>query len=202
MTLTIPMPSLPCFVHRLFLHDMQDCHGEWEKGYAFAASSRPGRALEFWVMTERGGTFQGVPVNALASKDFSVPANLSAVNVLCKEPPILQWWDCPSYNAVAVQLPFLCNWRGSVRVPKLEAVWHTFEYFCTFDWYADQTQRINCTHAEEPAEKKAQHLLKLDNGGFCLAPNDKIHWAKDSWMDGYDKAPDYKRNTHTWIAEK
>lgn len=189
--LTIPMPLLPCYVRRQFLRNMQDSSDELEKAYAFAVSSRPHRAMEFWVMTEFGGVFQGVPINALCQ--YLVADEPKAVSTL-------QWWSCPSYQLTVAQFPFLRHREGSVKLKDGRS--YTAEYFCTFDFYVDQAERIDCTHSEEPAEKKALHMMKLGAGDFCLAPNDKILWAKDSWMDGYGTPPNYLRNTYTWCAEK
>lgn len=195
-TLTVCTPNLPCFVERLYLRNQEDGAGEFEKAYVFAATSRPNHALEFWVMTERGGVFQSVPITALRWEKPEKPTERVDVEQR-------QWWNSPSYDIVCYQLPFLRKRTGGVRLRDIDE--HTDEYegeyICTFEWYNEQNQRPDTTFSEEPAEKKSQHLFSIHTGEFALAPNDKVRWNPDSWMDGYDTPPDYKRNTRSWTCE-
>jgi hypothetical protein len=112
---------------------------------------------------------------------------------------VLQLWDCFSYDFSVTEYEHLEGMR--CRAYLKDQKWYHGEYICTIDWYGTND-------SEEPGDggHKCAHLIELDNGNYCLQPNNRVCWFEPAFVrpfaDGDEpKPPDYKTNTHIWKCE-
>lgn len=184
--LNISIPPIRCFIKEEFLYNQDPNYvGKFREVTIFGAKSLPCRMLGFHILSDNGGIFWNLPIHAFMHnpkyKDLKFPFDY------------LQTWDCFNYTFSYHQFEYLKEKRCVVKF-KNNTI-HEGIYLGTFDWYG------NDGFSEEPSESKCAHLIKLDNGHFCLQPNNKIiKWFDNAFVTNKDKI-DWKLNTHFWSAE-
>lgn len=130
----------------------------------FGACSLPGRVILFHCQLNNGAVYYRLPILAFREPAIAVP------QFKLHE---LQPWDCPSHDMEVITYQWLYNQR--VRCLKLQNV--EGQYITTFDWSGIGTT------AEVAHEHKCLHLIKLNNGQFCLQPNNYLLWHEKSNAD-------------------
>jgi hypothetical protein len=68
----------------------------------------------------------------------------------------------------------------------------TGSYVCTMDNYHSDINAIDYSTSETPAEHKSHNLLALDNGQFCLYPNNRMRIYDNSLTPQKPLQPDFK----------
>lgn len=171
-----------CFVRKEYLYNLEKHKGAFEPCVVYGLRCVGGRALEFQILAECGGSFLGVPLNALVHK---------------KDAPILetwqsQFWDCFGEDFGCVEFDYLSNCRckvmlrdGSVKIG---------EYLFTVDF-------VGTGFSDDSSQRKNFHIIKLDDGNYCALPNNRILFHDASFTKP-GKRPDWKINTHVWSCEK
>jgi len=178
--LNVSIPEFYCLARKEFFYNLEKGFGEYEEVMVFGARSRPGRALEFHVMTDAGMQFLGLPVHALCWKPCEAPRLLSVA-----------LWDCFGTDIGVTKFDYLEDLRVSFRSE--DKTTHEGNYMMTFDW-------TDNAFSDEPSQRKNAHLIKVDNGTFALQPNNRILWKEASFTI---KKPvlDWKVNTHVFSSE-
>ncbi len=74
-------------------------------------------------------------------------------------------------------------------------------YICTLDNYHADSNNIDYSTSEQPAEHKSFNLLELDNGQFCLYPNNRMRVYDNSLTPKEPKMPDFKVSTEYYQVE-
>ena len=74
-------------------------------------------------------------------------------------------------------------------------------YICTLDNYHQDVDAIDYSTSEQPAEHKSHNLLELDNGQFCLYPNNRMRIYDNSITPETPKVPDFKVSTVYYQVE-
>jgi hypothetical protein len=186
MFLNADFPRMPCLVRKEYLYDLSSHHGEFMNAVIFGVCSLHGRALGFHALLANGAMIWRLPISALAHRTDAPHLDHE----------ILQLWDCFSYDLAVTEFAYLEGLRCKVVLKDRKP--YEGEYVATIDW-------CGTAEAEDPGETghKCGHLIALDNGCFCLQPNNRIQWFEPSFITPpADWPPDYRTNTHVWRCER
>ena len=186
------LPSEDVWVRKEYLRDHQDGHGEFVAGVWVSAKSIPGRAFYFETyLPEYGALFDKLPISAFLHKKKTPTPDLSLSN--------LQFWNCMDYGVVSIHKQFI----GSMDFQILSRDHGTLtgSYVCTMDNYHSDINAIDYSTSETPAEHKSHNLLALDNGQFCLYPNNRMRIYDNSLTPQKPLQPDFKVSTIEYQVE-
>jgi len=103
------------------------------------------------------------------------------------------------YGVVAVQKQFIGSMHYEVMTRDYGN--QTGTYICTLDNYHQDVDSIDYSTSEQPAEHKSHNLLELDNGQFCLYPNNRMRIFDNSITPETPKNPDFKVSTVYYQVE-
>ena len=186
------LPSEDVWVRKEYLRDHQDGHGEFVAGVWVSAKSIPGRAFYFETyLPEYGALFDKLPISAFLHKKKTPTPDLPLNN--------LQFWNCMDYGVVSIHKQFI----GSMDFQILSRDHGTLtgSYVCTMDNYHSDINAIDYSTSETPAEHKSHNLLALDNGQFCLYPNNRMRVYDNSLTPQKPLQPDFKVSTIEYQVE-
>ena len=186
------LPAEKAWVRREYLRDLQDGHGEFVEGVWITAKSIAGRAFYFETyLPEYGAMFDKLPISAFVSKPVTPELDMNLPN--------LQFWNCMDYNVTAIYKQFIGSMDFEVLTRDFGIVKGT--YVCTLDNYHNQPDVIDCSTSEIPEEHKSFNLLKLNNGQYCLYPNNRMRIYDNSLTPEKPKMPDFKDSTVEYQVE-
>ena len=158
------LPSQEVWVRKEYLTDHQSGHGEFVKGVWVSAKSIPGRAFYFETyLPEYAAMYDKLPISAFVSEPKTPEPDMTLHN--------LQFWNCMDYGVVAVQKQFIGSMHYEVYTRDYGP--QTGTYICTLDNYHQDPDSIDYATSENPSEHKSHNLIELDNGQFCLYPNNR-----------------------------
>ena len=181
-------PIIEVYVRGEFLHDMdlKYANKSW-KGIIFGISSLIGRAIGFHVLLECGAIVFRLPINALMWKHDTQIQNLET----------LQVWDCMSSDISIHTFEHLAGMRVDFRALNGKSEeWLEGRYFTTLDW-------TSTTYSMDAGDlgHKCAHIIKLNNGNFAAAPNNRLRWHDPAFTISYSEKPTFKTNTRIWKVE-
>jgi hypothetical protein len=103
------------------------------------------------------------------------------------------------YGIVAVHKQFI----GSMDFEVLTRDFGTQKgiYIATLDNYHADVNAIDYSTAETPDEHKSFNLLQLDNGQFCVYPNNRMRVYDNSLTPHEPLRPDFKVSTIEYQVE-
>ena len=186
------LPSKDIWVRKEYLRDHQDGHGEFVKGVWVSAKSIPGRAFYFETyLPEYGALFDKLPISAFLSEPETPEPDLPLNN--------LQFWNCMDYGVVAINKNFIGSMDFEILSRDHGAL--TGSYICTLDNYHSDIDSIDYSTSETPAEHKSHNLLSLENGQFCLYPNNRMRVYDNSLTPQEPLQPDFKVSTIEYQVE-
>src|SRR6185437_14265782 len=185
MFLTGDIPHFHCWLRKQYLYDLTKGHGEFERCAVFAATSIPPRALMFTCMLDNGAQIARLPISAFAHTKSAPDLRLDH----------LQLWGSFSYDFTVSQSSFLKDLRCAVLFK--DRKWYEGRYVMTFDW-------CKSNYSEEPGDGgfKTAHLVALDNGCYCLQPNNRMKFFEPSFVTkAFPERPDYMTTSHVFLCE-
>jgi hypothetical protein len=186
------LPAEKVWVRKEYLRDLQDGHGEFVEGVWITAKSIAGRAFYFETyLPEYGAMFDKLPISAFVSKPVTPELDMNLPN--------LQFWNCMDYNVTAIYKQFIGSMDFEVLTRDFGIVKGT--YVCTLDNYHNQPDVIDCSTSEIPEEHKSFNLLQLNNGQYCLYPNNRMRIYDNSLTPEKPKMPDFKVSTVEYQVE-
>ena len=186
------LPSVEVYVRKEYLRDHEDGHGEFVKGVWVSAKSIPGRAFYFEsFLPEYGALFDKLPISAFLREPKIPDPDLDLPN--------LQFWNCMDYGVVAITKQFIGSMDYEI-LTRDHGIMHG-SYICTLDNYHADSNNIDYSTSEQPAEHKSFNLLELDNGQFCLYPNNRMRVYDNSLTPKKPKMPDFKVSTEYYQVE-
>ena len=186
------LPSVEVYVRKEYLRDHEDGHGEFVKGVWVSAKSIPGRAFYFEsFLPEYGALFDKLPISAFLREPKIPNPDLDLPN--------LQFWNCMDYGVVAITKQFIGSMDYEI-LTRDHGIMHG-SYICTLDNYHADANNIDYSTSEQPAEHKSFNLLELDNGQFCLYPNNRMRVYDNSLTPKKPKMPDFKVSTEYYQVE-
>ena len=186
------MPAEKVWVRREYLRDLKDGHGEFVEGVWVSCKSIPGRAFYFETyLPQYGALFDKLPISAFLSRPKTPDPDLSLPN--------LQFWNCMDYGVVSITKQFI----GSMdfQILSRDNGTLTGSYIYTIDNYHADANGIDYSTSETPEEHKSNNLLKLENGQFCLYPNNRMRVFDNSLTPQQPLDPDFKVSTVEYQVE-
>jgi hypothetical protein len=78
----------------------------------------------------------------------------------------------------------LQNSRVDVRCR--DGIWRSGKYLFTIDDYHGDSNELNVGFANDQ-DSKCAHFIVLDDGNFCVMPNNLLRWHNPDFVIPYDK---------------
>ena len=170
----------------------QDGFGKFVEGVWVSAKSIPGRAFYFETFLPKyGALFDKLPISAFLSMERTPKTDMDLPN--------LQFWNCLDYNVVAIHKQFIGSMDFEVYTRDFGI--QKGRYICTLDNYHGDENVIDYSTAEQPEEHKSFNLLQLDNGQYCLYPNNRMRLYDNSLTPTTPLQPDFKVSTIEYQVE-
>jgi hypothetical protein len=165
-------------------------------GYIFGVKSIINYPLLFHFQTEIGANVWNQPISAFQWKDDYDILDLNEEKRLT----LLESWDAQSYSISTITFKFLQNKR--VDVFCRDGKWRSGRYLFTIDDYAEDPNTIDVGYSED-LDSKCFHFIQLDDGNFCIQPNNLIRWHNPDYITPYDKdsPPKFKINSTYMSSE-
>ena len=186
------LPAIHVWVRKEYLRDHQDGHGEFVKGVWVSAKSLPGRAFYFETyLPEYAALFDKLPISAFVSRPETPDPDMSLPN--------LQFWNCMDFGVVSLHKQFIgsMDYEVFTRNHGLQKGY----YIATIDNYHCDPDTVDYSTSETPAEHKSHNLLELENGQFCLYPNNRMRVYDNSLTPDTPLTPDFKVSTEYYQVE-
>ena len=175
------LPAQQVWVRKEYLRDLKDGHGEFVKGVWVTAKSMAGRAFYFETyLPEYGALFDKLPISAFVSEP--------------KKPKLDM-----DFNVTAIHKQFIGSMDFEVLTRDFGIVKGV--YICTLDNYHNQPDVIDYSTSEVPSEHKSFNLLELDNGQYCLYPNNRMKVYDNSLTPQEPLKPDFLVSTIEYQVE-
>ena len=186
MHISSSTPSIQLLVRNEFLFNQKSGFGEYTKGWLVGVRTVKGLAATFYVLLENGVLFTGLPIHALCHK----PSEKMQLGDL-------EMWDCLAYDHSVFQFDFLKGMACNVLLRNKET--HPGEYLFSLD-FSSSGSLTNIS--ESPNEWKVFHFIKLNNGNFCLYPQNRMLFKDASLVIPTDPSSiKYQVNTTEWGCE-
>jgi hypothetical protein len=190
--LLVNIPSKKVWVRKEYLRDLQDSHEEFVEGVWVSAKSIPGRAFYFETyLPEYGALYDKLPISAFVSSPKTPKPDLDLPN--------LQFWNCMDYGV-------RCIVKQHISTMDFEVYSRNYgtlhgEYLFTLDNFHADPDTIDSNVSEIPQEHKSHNCIMLENGQFCLYPNNRMRAYDLSITPENPKTPDFKVSTHFFQVE-
>ena len=186
------LPATKVWVRKEYLRDLKDGHGEFVEGVWVSAKSIPGRAFYFETyLPEYAAMFDKLPISAFVSSPETPEVDMDLPN--------LQFWNCMDYGVRAIV-------KQHVSTMDFEVYTRNYgflkgKYLFTLDNYHVDPDVIDTNVSEVPDEHKSHNCILLENGQFCLYPNNRMRVFDLSITPETPKTPDFKVSTHIFQVE-
>ena len=186
------LPNQKVDVRKEYLYDLEKGHGEFVEGMWVTAKSIPGRAFYFETfLPEYGALYDKLPISAFVSQPKTPTPDLDLPN--------LQFWNCMDYGVTAVCKQGIGSMDFEIRSRNKGN--HYGTYVCTLDNYHVHNDEIDYSTSEIPEEHKSFNLLELENGQYCLYPNNRMRVYDNSLTPKEPLTPDFKVSTQFYQVE-
>jgi len=165
-------------------------------GYIFGVKSMLNRPLHFHFLSEIGAIFWNMPISAFYHLDnFEILSSDEEERL-----SFLQTWDCQSNNIAVTTFAFLQNKR--VDVHGRDKKWRSGKYLFTIDDYEGDLNELNVGYSNDQ-DSKCYQFIVLDNGNFCVQPNNLLRWHNPDFIVPYDtnNVPKLKVNKDQLTSE-
>ena len=186
------LPAQRVWVRKEYLRDLKDGHGDFVEGVWVSAKSIPGRAFYFETyLPEYAAMFDKLPISAFVSSPETPEPDMDLPN--------LQFWNCMDYGVRAIV-------KQHVSTMDFEVYTRNYgflkgKYLFTLDNYHVDPDVIDTNVSEVPDEHKSHNCIMLENGQFCLYPNNRMRVFDLSITPETPKTPDFKVSTHIFQVE-
>ena len=151
-----------------------------EEGYIFGVKSMLNRPLHFHFQSSFGAVFWNMPISAFVHKEDYDSLSTDEQTRLS----LLQSWDCQSNNIAVTTFAFLQNKR--VDVLCRDRKWRSGHYLFTIDDYEGDLNELNVGYSNDQ-DSKCYHFIVLEDGNFCVQPNNLLRWHNPDFIVPYDK---------------
>ena len=149
-------------------------------GYIFGAKSMLNRPMHFHFQASIGAVFWNMPISAFVHTEKFDKLSDSEQTRL----QLLESWDCQSNNIAVTTFAFLQNKK--VDVFCRDKKWRSGHYITTIDDYEGDLNEINVGYSNDQ-DSKCFHFIALDDGNFCVQPNNLLRWHNADFIDPYPK---------------
>lgn len=184
------IPVTKVWVRNEYLFNFEQGHGEWTEGYLHSITSIKGNAMLFQVLLNNGANFNYLPISAFAASQGAPEQSYETLEI----------WDCFSYNINVIKFDLLAGLKTRVFLKDSNLYYGTYQF--TFDWAHSDPNTVDTTLAHFPEERKSAHFIQLDNGNFCMTPNNRTQFFDQSLVtEPFDKPPKYHVVTKNYTVE-
>jgi len=149
-------------------------------GFIFGVKSVINYPILFHFQSNIGANIWNMPISAFQWKDEYDQINEDEQTRLS----MLESWDAQSYALSTLTFKFLQNKK--VDVFCRDGEWRTGIYLFTIDDYGSDPNEINVGYSED-LDSKCFHFIQLDDGNFCIQPNNLLRWHNPDFIFPYDK---------------
>lgn len=169
-------PYIQCYVRNSWI-GMGDGVTE---GYIFGVKSMLNRPMHFHFQSSFGAVFWMLPIAAFCHNE-----NFDRISENEEERlKILQTWDCQSNNIAVTTFAFLQNKRVDVHCR--DGKWRSGKYLFTIDDYEGDLNELNVGYSNDQ-DSKCYQFIVLDDGNFCIPPNNLCRWHNPDFIVPYPK---------------
>lgn len=166
------------WVRDCYLYDDPNQKGLTEC-FIFGVKAVINQPLRFHCQLENGAVFWSLPLSAYVwKKDFEMLGS-SEEEIL----PKLQWWDCQSSDISVTVFSYLQGYKVDFR--SRDKNWYSGKYLFTIDDYYADLNSLPVGYADDP-DSKCFHFIQLDNGRYCVSPNNFLRWHNLNFCEPYD----------------
>jgi hypothetical protein len=167
------LPYIECKIRR-------QSAGITSGGFIFGCKAMLNRPLLFHFQTNSGAVIWNRPISAFYHGNIYEKMSEDEEKRLS----LLESWDCQSNNVAVTCFKFL---EGKmVDVICRDGVWRSGTYLFTVDDYEEEPNAINVGYAND-IDSKCFHFIKLNNGNFCVQPNNLLRWHNADYIIPYAK---------------
>lgn len=150
------------------------------EGYIFGAKSMINYPMLFHFQSSIGAIFWNLPISAFFHEDnFELLSDKEE-----KRLQLLETWDCQSTAISVVCFKFLQHKR--VDVFCRDKKWRQGKYLFTIDDYQTDVNDVNVGYSQD-MDSKCYHFIELQDGNFCIQPNNLLRWHNPDFIVPYDK---------------
>lgn len=184
-------PYISCFIRGKIIG-----YEENLEGYIFGVKSMLNYPMLFHFQSRIGAIFWNMPISAFFHKeDFELLSDDEE-----KRLQILETWDCQSSAIAVTCFKFLQHKR--VDVFCRDKQWRRGKYHFTIDDYETDVNEINVGYSQD-MDSKCYHFIELENGNFCIQPNNILRWHNPDFIIPYEKenAPKLNLNNPLMSSE-
>lgn len=150
-------------------------------GFIFGCKAMINRPLLFHFKSDFGAVFWNMPISAFCHNEKYDTLSDDEQKRLS----LLETWDCQSNCIAVTSFKFLQFKR--VDVICRDRQWRSGCYMFTIDDYEDEPNAINVGYSNDQ-DSKCFHFIKLDDGNFCVQPNNLLRWHNPDYIIPYDKS--------------
>jgi hypothetical protein len=168
-------PYIKCYIRKEFTG-----MGKEMEGYIFGCKSMLNYPLLFHFQAENGAVFWNVSINYFCYTEKYSRLSKNEETRL----QMLESWDAQSNAITTTCFKFLEN--KMVDVYCRDNKWRKGTYIFTIDDYEGDCNEINVGHSNS-LDSKCFHFIALDDGNFCIQPNNLCRWHNADFIVPYDK---------------
>ncbi len=158
-------------------------------GYIFGVKSIINYPLLFHFQSNIGTNIWNMPISAFQWKDDYDILDTNEEKRLT----LLESWDAQSSSISTITFKFLQNKR--VDIFCRDGKWRSGRYLFTIDDYSTDPNTIDVGYSED-LDSKCFHFIQLDDGNFCIQPNNLLRWHNPDYIKPYDKDSPPKFKIH------
>jgi len=166
------------------------------EGYIFGAKGLINYPLLFHFQGKNGAVMYNQPISSFChEQDYEIMSEDATTRL-----SLLESWDCQSNSIDSICYKFLEYKR--VDVICRDGLWRGGIYLFTIDDYEGNSNDINIGHSNF-MDSKCFHFIQLDNGNFCVQPNNLLRWHNPDFIIPYPKEnPPKIKLPNTYISSE
>lgn len=169
-------PYVQCKIRKEFIGSDNDL-----EGYIFGVKSMLNYPLLFHFQSEVGAVFWNMPISAFFhGNDYDLLSGNPQIRL-----QMLETWDCQSTAISVCCFKFLQHKR--VDVFCRDKKWRTGIYHFTIDDYETDPNTINVGYSQD-LDSKCFHFIELEDGNFCVQPNNLLRWHNADFIIPYSQS--------------
>jgi hypothetical protein len=170
-------PYIKCYLRKEFTSLDTDI-----EGFLFGVKSMINHPLLFHFQSSFGAVFWNIPISFLTHEEKYDRLSTNEETRL----QLLETWDSQSTAISTICFKFLEN--KNVEVFCRDKKYRKGTYIFTIDDYDTDPNTINVGYSQD-LDSKCFHFIKLNDGNFCIQPNNLLRWHNADFIVPYSTPP-------------
>lgn len=176
------IPYIKCFLRKEFFNGDEDL-----EGYIFGAKCMINNPMLFHFQGSNGALFWNISINYFCHRnDYDGLSTNEQIRL-----QLLESWDCQSSAIAVTTFKFLEHKMVDVRCR--DKKWRRGIYLFTIDDFEGDSNILKVGYSSD-LDSKCFHFIKLDDGNFCIQPNNLLRWHNPDFIVPYQDIPKIKLN--------